>query len=234
VDMTNMSGPIWLADFFAAVTLGAALYSAGRLGAARLWSRPIHVDVDVAHTVMGVAMAGMLVSELSFGSEPFWVVIFSIMAAWFAIKLLGELKGSPVTRQAVSAHSSSHAGAHLLMALAMVYMYVAPSRASPGLGADFTWLPLLLLIGLLAAAIREIDEVGRVAAAVPTHQGPVLSLTIGSATSSGSTDSQLQPADQYEERHVQREQRGFIAPRLETLSHVAMVVAMGYMLVVML
>ena len=31
MDMTSMSGPTWLADFFAAVMLSVAFYSAGRL-----------------------------------------------------------------------------------------------------------------------------------------------------------------------------------------------------------
>ena len=236
MDMTSMSGPTWLADFFAALMLGVAFYSAGRLAAARAWSRAIHVDVDVAHTVMGVAMAGMLSTELSFGSEAFWVVIFSVMAAWFAMKVLADLRGNAlVGGGTVLAHSPSHAGAHLVMALAMVYMYVAPAGGSAGLGADFTWLPLLFLIALLASAIWEIDAVSPVAAAAPVQPRSTVSLAVGSAAVSGSTDSPgVPPADQNERRPGGQGHVGVIAPRLETSAHVAMVVTMGYMLVVML
>ena len=55
-----MTSPAWLNDLFAAVMVVVAVYSAGRLVAARMWSRPTHVDVDAAHVLMGAAMAGML------------------------------------------------------------------------------------------------------------------------------------------------------------------------------
>ena len=78
-----MTNPVWLNDFFAAVMLAVALYSAGRLVVARVWSRPTHRDVDVAHVLMGTAMAGMLVSDLNPIPNGLWEVVFSSLAAWF-------------------------------------------------------------------------------------------------------------------------------------------------------
>ena len=59
-----MGGPTWLTAIFAAASLTVAVYCAGRLAAARRWHRPTELDTDGAHVVMGVAMAGMLVSGL--------------------------------------------------------------------------------------------------------------------------------------------------------------------------
>jgi hypothetical protein len=59
-----MGGPAWLAAIFAAASLAVAVYCAGRLVVARGWHRLTELDTDGAHVVMGVAMAGMLVSGL--------------------------------------------------------------------------------------------------------------------------------------------------------------------------
>ena len=61
-----MSGPAWLTDIFAAVMITVAAYCASRLVVARWWRRPTDVDSDGVHVVMGVAMAGMLVTGLRF------------------------------------------------------------------------------------------------------------------------------------------------------------------------
>ncbi len=57
-----MTGPFWLAGILAALMLATAAYCATRLIIARAHRRPDERDVDLVHTVMGVAMAGMLVS----------------------------------------------------------------------------------------------------------------------------------------------------------------------------
>ncbi len=78
-----MTNPGWLNDIFAAVMIAVAAYSAGRLVAARRWSRPTHRDVEVSHILMGTAMAGMLVSDLNPLPVGVWEVVFSVLAAWF-------------------------------------------------------------------------------------------------------------------------------------------------------
>ena len=59
-----MGRPGWLTVIFAAAMIAVAAYCAGRLVVARWRRRPTDVDSDGMHVVMGVAMAGMLVTGL--------------------------------------------------------------------------------------------------------------------------------------------------------------------------
>ena len=66
-----MGGPAWLTAIFAAASLAVAIYCAGRLVVARRAHRPTELDTDGAHVIMGVAMAGMLISGLrTIGGSP--------------------------------------------------------------------------------------------------------------------------------------------------------------------
>jgi hypothetical protein len=76
-----MGGPAWLAAIFAAASLAVAVYCAGRLAVARGWHRPTELDTDGAHVVMGVAMAGMLVSGLRTLPSAIWEVVFAAAAS---------------------------------------------------------------------------------------------------------------------------------------------------------
>src|SRR5271157_4656164 len=78
-----MSNPGWVDGIFAGLMLIVAANSVGRLVAARAWSRPIHRDVDVAHVLMGTAMAGMLVADLNALPTGVWEIVFSALAVWF-------------------------------------------------------------------------------------------------------------------------------------------------------
>jgi hypothetical protein len=55
--------PSWILDILAAIMLVVAAVSAGRLVAARPWphgaGRAALADIDVAHLLMAIAMAGM-------------------------------------------------------------------------------------------------------------------------------------------------------------------------------
>ena len=61
-----MMTPSWILDIFAAVMLVVAAVSAARLVVARPWrgasGQP--TDIDVAHLLMAIAMAGMLTASL--------------------------------------------------------------------------------------------------------------------------------------------------------------------------
>jgi hypothetical protein len=57
----DVAGPSWLVGLLAAVMIATAVYCASRLAAAWRRRRPTGYDVDVAHVLMGAAMAGMLV-----------------------------------------------------------------------------------------------------------------------------------------------------------------------------
>ena len=121
--------PAWILDIFAAIMLVVAALGAGRLIAARSWARPSGTaDIDAAHVLMGVAMAGMLASTLTILPNGAWVVVFAVVTVWFGVRVAAEARlrgtGSP---------AAGHYLPHLLHAAAMVYMFAAfrtPSGAT--------------------------------------------------------------------------------------------------------
>ena len=83
-----MGAPAWLTGIFAALMLTVATYCAGRLAVARRWQRPTELDTDAGHVLMGLAMAGLLVSRLRILPAAAWEAVFAVGAAWFAWRLL--------------------------------------------------------------------------------------------------------------------------------------------------
>ena len=71
--------------------LVVAAVSAGRLVAARPWQRGPRqaalADIDVAHLLMAIAMAGMLVSGLRTLPDGAWEAVFSVMTVWFGYRV---------------------------------------------------------------------------------------------------------------------------------------------------
>ena len=84
-----MAGSAWLAGTFATVMIATAAYSASRLAVSRQRGQSTEFDADTLHTVMGAAMAGMLVPRLNVLPDGVWVAVFSIGAAWFGWHALG-------------------------------------------------------------------------------------------------------------------------------------------------
>ncbi len=254
----NMSGPSWLAVFFAVVMLTVAVYSGGRLVASRLWSRPIRLDVDVVHVLMGLAMAGMFVRALDPLPARAWEVVFSAVAAWFAWRCLVDTSGQIVNRpRSPQPNAASHYPTHGVMALAMLYMYfgfpaqpkgvagatVATSGASAAT-ADFVGLPLLFLVLLLGSGIWELDRAERAKRAALAQEMPETSREPGPAvelvgaprqmTAGWGPGVSVAAAAQLDASgHVTRGD-SCLPPGLMTVSHVVMCIAMSYMLVVML
>ncbi len=235
-----MSNPHWLNDIFAAVMVAVALYSTGRLVTARIWSRPIHRDVDVAHVLMGTAMAGMLVSDLNPFPTGAWEVVFSLLAAWFIWRCYQFVRDpDPSTGYHQHAHRLSRRLIHLVMALAMLYMYLAAVPAAVGSGgsmamgaatgatANFVLLPLLFIAVLFVSAIWEVDRIGHLSLADATHDQAAFASVGGRPRM---TSENLAASD----HGVSQERIPSLAPRLEGTAHIAMCVTMGYMLVLML
>jgi len=246
-----MSGPTWLADFFASVMILVAAYSAGRLLAAWRWSRPTHRDTDITHIVMGTAMAGMLVSAVNPIPTLVWEFVFVVAALWFLWRCYGFTARHGLNgRDEDHVHHLSHYVTHVVMALAMLYMYLAASpttgssaggemgmTGASGATADFVGLPLLFLCVLLASAVWELDGAGQWSPSwtEPRKAMPVVQLA-GSASPVGSADrpvGTLAP-DDAEEAISGDPSRRWLAPGLKAACHVAMCVTMGYMLIVML
>ncbi|HTT00195.1 MAG TPA: DUF5134 domain-containing protein [Streptosporangiaceae bacterium] len=127
--MTGIPG--FILDFFAALMLLVAAVSAGRLALDRPWRRNLmDADIDGAHVLMGIAMAGMLVASLTTLSNGAWTVIFAVMTAWFAWFVYRESRGGGV-RVLVDSHHSPH----LVHSAAMVYMFAAVTAPAAGHGS---------------------------------------------------------------------------------------------------
>lgn len=243
-----MTNPGWLNDIFAAVMLGVAVYSAGRLTAARRWSRHTHRDVDVAHILMGTAMAGMLVSDLNPISSGVWEVVFSGLAAWFVVRCYQFVRdpGTGLTYD-LHVHRLSRRLIHLVMSLAMLYMYLAAVPAEAGSGGsmamgvatgattNFVLVPLFFIVALFGSAVWELDKIGHWSQLGVTRAAtaPVLAPVGGVASSATEQPAATEQSAAAAGGTVTAD-AGWLAPRLEGASHIAMCVTMGYMLVLML
>ena len=243
-----MSGPAWLNDSFAVVMAVVAVYSAGRLGAAKAWSRPTHVDIDLSHVLMGTAMAGMLVAEINPIPAGVWEVVFALLAAYFVVRcyrFIGEHGVEGEDEDHV--HHLSHYLTHLVMAGSMLYMYRAAvpapggsPRAGMAMGpatgttADFVLLPLGFLLVLFASGVWELDGIQRFSPGQQRDRGElVLASTphLPIATRDGVTEASDRGV-----RSGRRDRSGrrWLAPRLEAVCHIAMCITMGFMLILML
>jgi hypothetical protein len=122
--------PAWILDIFAALMLVVAGISASRLLAERSWARPAaDADIDAAHVLMGIAMAGMLAGGLKTLPNSVWVAVFAVVTAWFAGRVAREAR----TRRDLASVLTTHHVPHLIHGAAMIYMFVAFS--SPAAGA---------------------------------------------------------------------------------------------------
>jgi Domain of unknown function (DUF5134) len=133
-----MTGPGWLAGVFAALMLTVAAYCTGRLLTARRWRRPTELDTDGAHILMGVAMAGMLVTGLRTLPATIWTGVFGACGAWFGYQTLRARRGG-----AASPWRCPHPAPHLVECAAMLYMLLA----LPAAGAPLALLLALFLLG---------------------------------------------------------------------------------------
>src|SRR5215471_6966616 len=216
----DMTGPSWLAGTFVAVVILAGAYSAGRLAISLRRGRAAEFDADALHAVMGAAMAGMLVPRLSVLPDGVWVVIFGIAAAWFgwrAMRARGftAVPGSPF-RLPVP---------HLIECAAMLYMLLpghgprpTPGRggmamagmgASAGPGSGFPVLAVILVLFMLGYIVWTTDRLASLARARIAAAGP----------GRGRRSPAAPPV---------------APPGLATCGKLAMNIAMGYMLFLMI
>jgi hypothetical protein len=221
-----MGGPAWLTAIFAAASLAVAVYCAGRLVVARRGHRPTELDTDGAHVIMGVAMAGMLVSGLRTLPSAIWEVVFAAAAVWFGCRILQGRRGAQP-----SPWRSSHPLPHLVECAAMVFMFlILPASAAAGAAASgmsmtmtatesrFSFLTLPLALYLFGYVVWLGDRV--------TLHIPALTIAapagdtrpaIGSGSGSGSVATQ-----------------SYLAPRCAAICKITMGITMGYMLILML
>jgi hypothetical protein len=222
-----MASPAWLTAIFAAASLAVAVYCAGRLVVARRGHRPTELDTDGAHVIMGVAMAGMLVSGLRTLPSAIWEVVFAAAAVWFGYRMLQARRGAQS-----SPWRSSHPLPHLVECAAMVFMFlILPAAAGAATGSTsmtmtatesrFSFLTLPLAVYLFGYVVWLGDRV--------TLHAPALALATAPASAgprpgsgSGSGSPSPEPAHPY------------LAPRCAAICKITMGITMGYMLILML
>jgi Domain of unknown function (DUF5134) len=127
--------PAWILDIFAALMLIVAGISAGRLLVSRSWSgQAPDADIDAAHILMGVAMAGMLASGLRTFPNGAWVAVFAVVTAWFAWRAVAEARSASTA----IAMGTGHHVPHLIHGAAMIYMFVAVTGATSSGGGGMS------------------------------------------------------------------------------------------------
>jgi len=245
---SDVTGPSWLAGTFAAVMILIAAYSAGRLVVSRRRGRATEFDADALHVVMGGAMAGMLVPQLNVLPDRAWVGVFTASAAWFGWHAVrGGGRGSPRCRYPVP---------HLIECAAMLFMLLPAARfrpahagsamAMPGMGvsagsaAGFPVLAAVLALFMLGYMVWTTDRLTTLARAKTAAAN--LGVTAGHPpeVAAAAAGSGYQPAGAPVTPGATRARpdgpadRPMLAPKLAACCKIAMSIAMGYMLILML
>jgi len=225
-----MGGPAWLTGIFAAAVLAVAVYCTGRLAASRRWRRPTELDTDGAHVVMGVAMAGMLVSGLRTLPSAIWEVVFAAGAAWFGYRMLQARRGAQP-----SLWRSSHPLPHLVECGAMAFMFLILPASAAAAGTSmtmtatesrFSFLTLPLALFLFGYVVWLGDRVTLRAPAPAPAPALAAAPASGGGTGTGSGSSSSHPNP--ERAHP------YLAPRCAAICKITMGITMSYMLILML
>jgi Domain of unknown function (DUF5134) len=260
-----MSAPGRLLDIFAAIMLLVAAVSAARLIAGRPWIRAApDADIDAAHTLMGVAMAGMLVAGLRTLPSVAWEVIFAVLTAWFAWRVYRESRGLG-SRVIVRGHHAPH----LLHSAGMLYMFAAVAGSVGGSGGmgdmagaagsatqalRFPLIALIFAFLLAGYVVLDLDQLPGLARAagfgsvlaVPVGAGAVLAAAPVAGTDSAVATVAVMAADpaQLTDRDVSVANAcphaagsvlaWLLSPRTAVSCRVAMGVTMAFMLVIMI
>ena len=241
-----MAGPSWLTDVFAAVMILTACYSASRLVVSRRRGLATEADADGLHTVMGAAMAGMLVPSLNLLPATTWIVVFGAGAAWF---------GACAARSPSQARFSwqcRYPVPHLIECIAMLYMLLAVRGArqgtgmampgmgtSPGTSAAFPALAVVLVLFMLGYVMWATDQLASLARAKITTTIPARipeQRALAAVPSGGRAASTAGTADTPHTAAAQQQDsasRTLLTPKLAALGKIAMGITMGYMLILM-
>ena len=254
--------PSWILDIFAAIMLVVAAVSAARLVAARPWQRGravVTADIDLAHLLMAIAMAGMLVSGLHHAAER--GVGGRLRRADHLVRLPGH-PGLPGQRRPGA--GGGHCAPHLVHGAAMLYMFAAfsapmahGSGGMSGMGGMGTlalpFLAFLFALTLIGYSIWDLDQLSgpgtsghyslTVARVAPT--GPVLTgvgASGGPGTAAART-AQASPsvvtetiefAAEVPPASAPADGTGVLAPWVATGCRIAMGITMAFMLVIMI
>ena len=218
-----MNVPIWLSYAIAVLMVSISVYCALRIALARQMGRRNHDDVNVAHLFMGLAMAGMFVPRWRLLPVGAWEVVFAVAGTYFLVlSARCVARGDQTSGDDDHGRHVSHSAVHLVMTGAMFYMLwlttsMTISVSAPPRGVRDPTFTLALVVVLVGALIWQLDAVGRFALQRQRSLAAGVSgVPIG--------DLDAEPATSLP----------WLAPRLEIASDVAMCLAMGYMLVLMM
>jgi hypothetical protein len=258
--------PAWLLDIFAAVMLVVAAVSAARLAAARRWpggSGATPAYVDVAHLLMAIAMAGMLAASLQTLPGGAWEVIFGLMTAFFACRVLRDARVS-----GLRALAGGHCAPHLIHSASMLYMFLAltgpmaggsggmAGMGSTGTGSagtlEFPALALVFTLLLAGYNVWDLDQLSGPGVSehyrlAPAQVAPVAVLAGVASGGAAGTPADTEPAiaetgPAYSGPGPARsgpgpgdgQGRGILAPWVAVSCRVAMGVTMAFMLMIMI
>jgi hypothetical protein len=244
--------PAWILDIFAALMLVVAAVSAGRLAAARPWrlgvQRAALADIDVAHLLMAIAMAGMLTAGLQTLPNGAWEVIFGILTAWFAYRVVRDLQVS-----GTRALAGGHCAPHLIHAAAMLYMFAAlttPAAHGSGMsgmtGMGTLSLPVVAFIfalALIGYSIWDLDQLSGPGASghyslATAHVAPAGRVLAGIGSSAGAWPasaagaSEQDPAPPSPPPPAASFSSVILSPWVATSCRIVMGVTMAFMLVI--
>jgi hypothetical protein len=238
-----VSGPAWLAGSFAVLMVVIAVYCACRLAISWLGRRDTERDADALHVLMGAAMAGMLQPRLAPVPGPAWRVVFAAAAAWFAWQAIRA------GRRGAAGPRCAYPAPHAVECAVMVYMLVpvgswptghGPGMAMPGMNQGATAgnpaLTLVLALFMLGYVLWVTDRLARLSrarAAAPARGTAALRLSLAAVTVPAAASAPGAPSPSAVS-HERSPGRAVLAPRLAACYKVAMGIAMGYMLVMML
>jgi Domain of unknown function (DUF5134) len=256
--------PSWILDIFAAIMLAVAAVSAGRLVAARPWqqgTQAVLADTDVSHLLMAIAMAGMLTASLQTLPNGTWEVIFAVLTAWFAYRVIRDAQVS-----GVRALAGGHCAPHLIHAAAMLYMFLAlmaPSAHGSGGMADMAggmsgmgtlqlpFLAFVFALLLIGYTIWDLDQVSgpgasghyslatartvpAVAVLVGAAGGPGAAAVSVSGGSSGRSAAATDAPPVNASTATDHAGQGVLAPWVATTCRIAMGATMAFMLLSMI
>jgi hypothetical protein len=234
--------------------IATAIYCVSRLIIARIRHRAAEHDVDLMHAIMGVAMAGMLVTSLNPLPNGVWAGLFGGATAWFGWRISRAYRSRPA-----EATATGHHVPHLVMCGAMVYMLlavaVAKSRSAVGGmvmggagGARFPAVALILALFMFGYVMWQADRLPALSR-VRIPQDPQLA---GEVSADALTGAAGRPAALAEvatggmPSTASAASAGGAAtgtsgpggwplsPRLAACCQMAMGITMGYMLIMML
>jgi hypothetical protein len=227
-----MAGPAWLTAGLASLMLLIAVSSASRLAIWRLRGRHTDPDIDALHVLMGVAMAGMLRPGLGSVPDPAWTGVFAAAAAWFTWRAVGAR-----TRRRARGHNIAHRAPHAVECGAMIYMLLPGRTAShgqamvmPGMSGPAAANPAvalvlaLFMLGYILWTTDHLATMSRTRTAVTLNR-------LQAATPGQRTFTVLAPGQTTSSANLAA---AALAPRLAAGHKIAMILAMGYMLISML